>query len=165
MNEILDARFEWPLDTFNLKRFVEGKYRDINGIQRYENTNGEIVNGILNISSPGTPFTQIGIEVGSVIVNLNQLGQGYVTELPSISQAIIRVTKGGFNTNNLIKKSGSAEQLSLPINVNVLSGIPVTNFVHEDRLNESRRRIKILKPQFVERIVKDFNSKLSQINE
>lgn len=164
MNEIHDPRFEWPLDTYNLKRFVEGKYSDVDGIHHYEDSSGNIVNGILQLQSPGASFVSIGVEVGSVLQNLSQPGIAYVTELQSVSSALIKVTNGGFKTNNIIKKVGNVEQLSLPISVTVLGGIPVTNFVYEDRLNETRRRIKILKPRYVEQIVKDFENKLAQVN-
>lgn len=37
---------------------------------------------------------------------------------------------------------------------------PVSNFTYEDRLNDEKRRIKILKPQYVSTVVSEFNKKL-----
>lgn len=42
------------------------------------------------------------------------------------------------------------------------SAIPVTNYQYEEELNEGRRRIKVLKPQYIEVVLKDFESKLSR---
>ena len=44
----------------------------------------------------------------------------------------------------------------------VLSGTPVTNYTYEDTVNESKRRIKILKASYVDAIVSDFKKKLSE---
>lgn len=39
----------------------------------------------------------------------------------------------------------------------------VTNFQYEDRINESKRRIKILKPQFVQTVVNEVKEKFSRV--
>jgi hypothetical protein len=44
----------------------------------------------------------------------------------------------------------------------VLSGTPVTNYTYEDEVNESKRRIKILKASYIDAIVSDFKKKLSE---
>jgi hypothetical protein len=162
MNDIIDPRFDWPLDTYNLKRFAEGKYTNINGTHHYENTNGETVNGILEMFS-NSEFANLS--VGDVIENTSGVGIGHVTEVISTSEVLVTVSKGGFVVGDVIRKVGTTSPTYTPYTIRSLSQIPVTNFVYEDRINETKRRIKILKPQFVERIVKDFDSKLSQINE
>ena len=43
-----------------------------------------------------------------------------------------------------------------------LTGTPVTNLVYEDEVNESKRRIKILKASYIDAIVSDFKKKLSE---
>ena len=37
---------------------------------------------------------------------------------------------------------------------------PVSNFMYEDRLNESKRQIKMLKPEFVNKVVSEFRDKI-----
>lgn len=37
---------------------------------------------------------------------------------------------------------------------------PVSNFMYEDRLNESKRQIKMLKPEFVNKVVLEFRDKI-----
>jgi hypothetical protein len=46
----------------------------------------------------------------------------------------------------------------------IISGTAVTNYLYEERLNESKRRINILKPQYVQSVIKEFDSKISQVN-
>ena len=44
MNEIIDPRYDWPLSTFNLIKYCQSKYTNINGTHHYENTTGDWVN-------------------------------------------------------------------------------------------------------------------------
>lgn len=87
-NDILDARYEWPLSNRNLIAYCNDKYTNPGATHHYENSDGIIVNS----STPGAT--------------------------------------------------------------------PISNFMYEDRLNESKRRIKVLKPQYVSLIVDDFTKKL-----
>lgn len=163
MNEILDPRFDWPLSTFNLKRFVDGKYGSANGIHHYEDLNGNQVEAQLEMFSN----SDFGfLSVGNVITNTNNTGIGYVTEINALSEIKLIVTNGGFQVGDVIKLVNSSTNTATPYTVRVLgaSTIPVTNYVYEDRINESKRRIKILKPRYVERLVKDFENKLAQVN-
>lgn len=162
LNEIHDPRFDWPLDTYNFKRFVDGKYYSSDAIHHYENTDGQIVSAnVFLISSGEFNF----VSVGDVLVNNTYPGVGYVTEINSTSNVRVRVTSGGITTGSQVYLASNSSLNANVTSTVVLSGIPVTNYNYEDEINESKRRIKILKPQFVERIVKDFDSKLSQINE
>lgn len=161
-NDILDPRFDWPLDTFNLKRFAEGKYSNINAVHHFEDTDGNTVNGNVTLQSSAefTSFT-----VGSAIVNNTNEGVGFVTSKASDSSMNVRVTKGGFQAGNQFSLASNTLVTANITSTTILSGIPVTNLVYEDRENETKRRIRILKPQFIERLVREFDSKLAQINE
>lgn len=161
-NEILDPRFDWPLDTFNLVQFTEGKYGNINAVHHFEDIEGNIVSGNVTIQSSDA---FISFNVGSAVVNNTNEGIGFVTSKSSNSSMDVRVTKGGFQSGNQIKLATNNLITANITSTAILSGIPVTNLVYEDRVNESKRRIKILKPQFIEKIVRDFESKLRQINE
>jgi len=89
-NEIVDPRFDWPLDTNSLVRFCEGKYANIYATHHFEDVNGYVVNST---------------EVGST---------------------------------------------------------PISNFTYEDRLNEEKRRIKIIKSELVSTIVSEFDSVINK---
>lgn len=159
-NNVLDPRFEWPLSVSNLVKVVEGKYAEKNGIHHYEDANGNEVNGnvIINASS------FIGINVAAPIVNITQDGIGFITSKPLATSIIVTTTKGGFQTGDQIAL-GTNNQITANItSTTTISGTVVTNLLFEDRENELRRRIKVLKPQFIERVIREFESKMAIVD-
>lgn len=48
------------------------------------------------------------------------------------------------------------------VNSDYPSATAISNYEYEDRLNEQKRRIKILKPEYVNRIANDFINKIQQ---
>lgn len=46
------------------------------------------------------------------------------------------------------------------VNSTAPGAVAVTNFQYEDELNETKRRIKVLKPEYLEAVVRDFINKL-----
>lgn len=50
------------------------------------------------------------------------------------------------------------------VNSTAPGAVPISNFQYEERLNENKRRIKVLKPQYLEAVIKEFDSKLEVIN-
>jgi hypothetical protein len=157
-NEILDARFDWPLSTHNLRKYVEGKYGgNLNAIHHYEDTNGVQVNGnVYIVSSSGFE----NFYVGNVITNTSNNGTAVVTEKVSSSNIRILVSEGGFVTSNQVENAGNTLANCILTATNTVSGIPVTNLNYEDSVNESKRRIKILKARYVDGVVKDFKKQL-----
>jgi len=154
-NNILDPRFEWPLGYVNLVAFVDNKYIQRDGTHHYENSNNEIVVGNLFIESSNFA----NFVVGDVIVNETNEGVGVIVSKLSSANVIINVSVGGFKQGDDIKVINEANILTISSTTSI-GCVPVTNFLYEERLNEIRRRIKILKPQYVEEVVKDFNIKI-----
>ena len=160
-NDILDPRFDWPLSTVNLKSYVENKYANINGVHHYEDGSGNQVNANVYLMS-SSEFTNFSN--GSVIVNGTNTGNAVIVNKISSSNVLVTVSDGGFISGDNIKLASN-----LSINANITStttvyGTAVTNYNYEDDLNESKRRIKIIKPQFVDAIIKELNKKLENIN-
>lgn len=50
------------------------------------------------------------------------------------------------------------------VNESAPGAVSVSNFQHEDRLNELKRRIKVLKPRYVETVINEVKEKLSRVN-
>lgn len=158
-NEILDPRFMWIMDTVRLKQYVIDKYGSTDSIHHFEDSNGNIVNGnvIINYN------TATNYQVGDAIINETYKGSGFIVSKPSNSSIIVNVSTGSFQTGNQFRKASNTYSTSTVSSSTILGGTPVTNFQYEDLLNEQRRRIKVLKPRFVQKIVSDFQSKLSGI--
>jgi hypothetical protein len=50
------------------------------------------------------------------------------------------------------------------VNSDAPSATPVSNFQYEEQLNEAKRKIKILKPEFVKVAIDDFETSLGRLN-
>jgi len=156
-NDIIDPRFDWPLDTNNLNRYVASKYADVNAVHHYEDVNGNYTNGNVYLISSGA---FVYFNINDAITNNTNIGIGYITEKNSTSNVKVTITTGGFKTGDQILQSSNTNNKANVTSTIVLSGIPITNFTFEDETNESKRRIKLLKASYVDSIVNDFKKKL-----
>lgn len=159
-NDIIDPRFDWVLSQNQLQTYVESKYGNINAIHHYEDSNGYTVSG--NLILNGSSFA--AYQVGDVVYNLGNAGEGYITTKLSNTQIIVTASKGGFQATNIITNNLTNFSNVTISNTSVLSGTPITNFNFEEEVNEGKRRIKVLKPQYVQKVINDFQSKMSEIN-
>lgn len=85
-SKMLNPYYDWPMDTFNLKKFCQKKYADINATHHYVDDN------------------------------------------------------------------------NYQVDSNAPNAIPVTNFGHEELVNDDKRIIRILHPQYVSMVVNEFKS-------
>lgn len=160
-NEILDPRFSWPLSVNNLNEYVKAKYESPDNTHHYEDNNGNEINGNIYIQSSSLT----NFNVGSIILNRSGNGIGVITEKLNSSNVRVLVSEGGFVTGNQIQlQSNTSITANITATVTI-EGTAVTNFVHEDKLNEMRRRVKILKPRYVESVVREFTDKIESVNE
>ena len=159
-NDILDPRFDWPLTTNNLVLFTKGKYNNVNAPHHYVDANSIITNAnvYLNSSSQFTNFNN-----NDVIVNITNNGTGVITKLQSYSNIIVTVTDGGFITGDKIALSSNANTNANITSTSIISGTPVTNLQYEDTLNDTKRKINILKNRYIDSVISDFKIKLSSI--
>ena len=98
----------------------------------------------------------------SSINNNTNNGVAYITQKNSSSNVRITITTGGFKTGDQILKSSNTTNRANITSTVLLSGTPISNFTFEDELNESKRRIKILKASYIDAIVNDFKKKLGE---
>ena len=157
VNDILDPRFDWPLSVNNLTRYCQGKYSNVNGIHHYEDGTGNVTSGNVIITSN----SQFGnLYQGNVITNQTGLGTAVITTTTSSSNMLILVTQGGFNSGDKINLVGNTLNNANITATVTISGTPVTNYNYEDDLNESKRRIRVLKSVYVNSLISDFKKKL-----
>jgi len=158
-NEIIDPRFDWPLSTNNLNLYVASKYANVNAVHHYEDADGNYANGNVYLLS-SADFTEFNVD--DALTNITNTGTGYITQKNSSSNVRVTVTTGGFISGDRIKNTSNTSSSANITSTVVLSGTPVTNLTYEDEVNESKRRIKILKASYVDAIVRDFKKKLSE---
>ena len=158
-DEIIDPRFDWPLDTFRLKRYAEGKYANINGIHHYEDTTGNVINGNITITS-SAEFANF--HVGNVVTNLTSSGNAFITSKSSSSSITITTFNGGFVTGNQISLVNNNLIRANITTTTLITGSPITNYTFEIEENETKRRIRIIKPQVISEIINEFESTISR---
>lgn len=157
-NEIIDPRFEWVLSQSDLEKYVAEKYIDVNAVHHYEDTNGVVVNGIVYLES-NNEFQNMFAD--QAIVNTTNSGTGYITAKNSNSNVLITVTTGGFITGDAISVASNANITANVTATQAVYGLPVTNTIYEERVNETKRRIRVIKSEYVESIVNDFKKKIT----
>lgn len=165
VNEILDSRFEWPMNHRELVKFVDGKYVDRDGIHHYEDIEGNEINGRIEIYSSALDTKKVS--VGDVIVNRrvdnegrSSNGTGIIVRKIGNHGIRVLVSTGGFMQSDSIEVLDRDVIVEIDSTVPEPGVIPVTNWIYELGMNEERRRIKILKPQFVNQFVKEFSESL-----
>lgn len=160
-NDILDPTFDWPLESSKLYSFVEGKYNDVQGIHHYINVTRNEVNAEMSITSLNDLNN---FNVGEAMINATNNGTAVITNKFNNNHIVIKTTKGGFKSQDQITLASNA---NIVANINMVSNVtatPITNLVFETVENENKRRIKILKPRFVQKVIDEFELRLSQVN-
>ena len=158
-NDIIDPRFDWPLSTNNLTLYVASKYTDANGIHHYEDANLNYINGNVILTSNNS-FGNFALN--DPITNNTNIGSGVITSKISNSNVFVTVTTGGFISGDQFVLASNTSLIGNISTTTTLTGTPVTNLIYEDRVNESKRRIKILKASYVDAVVNDFKKKLGE---
>lgn len=158
VNETIDPRFEWLLSYNDLIKNVDKKYDNRDDIHHYE-TSGEMVSGNLYLEA-----NVMNYEAGNVITNVSNTSFGVVVSKISNSNVVVNVSKGGFNTGDSIYVYDG----NILSNVNVtatqtIGCTAITNLKYEESLNESRRKIKILKNNYIDAVVKEFDQKMLRV--
>ena len=75
---------------------------------------------------------------------------------------VTTVSSGGFIVGDQIRNSLNVNAVANITVTTSYTGTPISNFVYEDEVNESKRRIKILKATYVDGVVSDFKKKLGE---
>ena len=160
-NEILDPRFDWPLSTVNFRKYIQSKYSNADVIHHYEDNSGNRVNGKLYLNSPSR-FTNFAS--GDVLTNTTSSGTAVILEKQSESNVTVMVSVGGIRAGDVIYKTSNSAVTASITSTTSIQGTAVTAYEYENILNERKRRIKIIKPQYVDSIIKEFNQKIERIN-
>lgn len=163
-NEIIDPRYDWPLDVRSLQNYISSKYGVGNefAVHHYENTSGDTI-----YYKAFTGVVNAGAEAGSSI-SVTGTGTTFNTEILATGLTVrfgastTAYTIVAINSATSITVSGSAITSPLSaatmIDNNSYAGVKttVTNTEYEEALNEAKRRIKVVKPEFVSIFTESF---------
>lgn len=174
-NETLDPRFEWAQTKSSLTAYIQDKYGadKINAAHHYENSSGDTVyyrpfTGTVDVATTTSAGSSIAV-VGT--------GTAFTTEILSTAFAVrfgtttTAYTVVAVNSNTSITVSGAAVTVAV-VGKTMLDNFSysstvtrVTNTEYEEAINETRRTIKVVKPQFVPRFIESFIGILNNVSD
>ena len=138
-NDIIDPFYDWPLNYHNFIEFVDKKYT---------------ANGAANTPS------QTGLAWAMDVNNVKE----YFKVITSTVQGSSTIEKISVDVNAYINVSSSSTSYSLQDGNHVTVSISKetqTYYDYENELNESKRAIKLLKPEYVSQVEDEFQRIIS----
>ena len=161
-NEILDPRFGWPMEWYRLEKYIERKYPSnvyLNSNVAYGYNIGELVStsdgSARVVYASGNRLSIIDVS-GTFNNGANLTGSvsGFYSNLISSGNVFDNgpeeIKYYAYTNNNTI-----IDNLTF-INGNQLTMEAVSKRIYEIRQNDIRREIKILRPEFVPRVIAEF---------
>jgi len=126
---ITNIRNDWPLSNYDLYRYVEAKYgTDLNAIHHYETI-------------------EVRDNRGRLILPAGQrVDQNFTIPTPYDASATNFYVGVRPQTDNISYKSVNSD-------INPVTG--VSNYEYETQLNESKRRIEVMKPIYLQQFLND----------
>lgn len=139
-NDIVDPQFDWPLDSRTLNEYINNKYSS----SSYADTANTSVSGLSWAKSLSNvhSYYKVITETTSDKIDVQKL------EVDSITYANNTLMQNGTNQNYLLGDGTS-------VNIKITKETK-TYFDHELEENENKRKIKLLKPEFVTEVEKEF---------
>lgn len=131
-NDIIDPQFDWPMDYGTFTGYVDTKYKANGGISWAKNINN--VHSYYRVSTRTSDFD------GTQLIEKFQITQ---EEYANTGISVVSYT--------LQDKSTVTETISTEVK---------SYFDYEIDLNEAKRNIKLLKPEFVSTVEKEFKIKV-----
>jgi hypothetical protein len=171
-NETLDPRFEWAQTKASLTAYIQDKYgvANVNAAHHYENSSGDIVYYRAFTGTVDVATTSAGSSIAVV-----GTGTAFTTEVLSTAFAVrfgtttTAYTVVAVNSNTSITVSGAAVTVAV-VGKTMIDNFSysslvtkVTNTEYEEAINETRRTIKVVKPQYVPRFIESFIGILNNV--
>ena len=144
---ITNIRNDWPLGNYDLYRYVEAKYgTDLNAVHHYETI--EVKDNLGRLILPGG----------------QRVDQNFTIKTPFDASAtkfyITNPDLGGgggtppdYDQNPPFHGHGSTKYMGVNQEISPVTG--VSNYEYETRLNESKRRIEVMKPIYLQQFLND----------
>ena len=136
-NDIYDPQFDWPLDDRNLVTYIDNKYSANN----YADTANTAVKGI------------------TWALNSNNVESYYKVVTRTNTDGVQTIEKMALDANTYANTSATTTVFTLQDGsqiTEVVSKETQSYYQYEVSVNESKRTIKLLKPEFVQAVEKEF---------
>jgi hypothetical protein len=130
-NDIFDPQFDWPMDYRTLISFMNEKFKE------EANTNQSGLNWAQsNVRSYYKVETKTTLSTNTIVINKFEVDSNTYSTITTTSNDVLLAS------NNTIRIQISKQTQS--------------HYDYELELNESKRRIKLLKPEFVTSVEEEF---------
>jgi hypothetical protein len=173
-NETIDPRFDWAQTQNSLTNYIRDKYgaAKVNAAHHYENSSGDTVYYKAFTGTVDVATTSAGSSIAVV-----GTGTAFTTEVLSTAFAVrfgtttTAYTVVAVNSNTSITVSGAAVTVAVVCktmidNFSYSSTVTrVTNTEYEEAINETRRTIRVIKPQYVPRFIESFIGILNDVSD
>jgi hypothetical protein len=173
-NETIDPRFDWAQTEISLTNYIRDKYgaAKVNAAHHYENSSGDTVYYRAFTGTVDVATTSAGSSIAVV-----GTGTAFTTEVLSTAFAVrfgtttTAYTVVAVNNNTSITVSGAAVTVAVVgkimiDNFSYSSTVTrVTNTEYEQAINETRRTIRVIKPQYVPRFIESFIGILNNVSD
>jgi hypothetical protein len=173
-NETIDPRFDWAQTQNSLTNYIRDKYgaAKVNAAHHYENSSGDTVYYRAFTGTVDVATTSAGSSIAVV-----GTGTAFTTEVLSTAFAVrfgtttTAYTVVAVNSNTSITVSGAAVTVAVVgktmiDNFSYSSTVTrVTNTEYEEAINETRRTIRVIKPQYVPRFIESFIGILNNVSD
>jgi hypothetical protein len=173
-NETIDPRFDWAQTEISLTNYIRDKYgaAKVNAAHHYENSSGDTVYYRAFTGTVDVATTSAGSSIAVV-----GTGTAFTTEVLSTAFAVrfgtttTAYTVVAVNSNTSITVSGAAVTVAVVgktmiDNFSYSSTVTrVTNTQYEEAINETRRTIRVIKPQYVPRFIESFIGILNDVSD
>jgi|LakMenEpi03Aug12_release.lakeMendotaPanAssembly.Ray.scaffolds.fasta_scaffold322559_2 hypothetical protein len=173
-NETIDPRFDWAQTQNSLTNYIRDKYgaANVNAAHHYENSSGDTVYYKAFTGTVDVATTSAGSSIAVV-----GTGTAFTTEVLSTAFAVrfgtttTAYTVVAVNSNTSITVSGAAVTVAVVgktmiDNFSYSSTVTrVTNTEYEEAINETRRTIRVIKPQYVPRFIESFIGILNNVSD
>ena len=135
MNDIINPQLDWPLPASSLEKYIDIKYR----AEQYANN---------STKGAGTAWSRSNV-YGYFVIESKKNSKNEIVD--SITYQVNSATYANTSTNTSTYTLNNGEVYSFLVNKETK-----TFYQYEDELNESKREIKILKPDFVGSVDQEF---------
>lgn len=174
-NQRYDYLKDFPMSSRELEEYIADTYGadHINDIHHYEKNN-IVVEGIGFLKIPKNVIGKL--KVNDFIVN-EPIVNGRIQSIDLTSNtATVLIDKGRYKSNEAVTVNGirtddsgnivysTVLSFTVPANGFTIQDnyVPITNYIHEVRQNEQKRRIKLIAPELISQVVREFRSLINQ---
>lgn len=128
MNNIVDPQYDWPMTTITLNNFIDAKYSNT----QYANS---------NTSGAGLSYAESNVHsyykvITTTIPNGSKIVKEYQVDVNTYANVTVSTSTVTLGDNSVITIATSKDSK--------------TYYEYEVEQNESKRKIKLLKPEFVQ---------------